>query len=111
MDISQTIILTERLMLVPISHEFSENIFENFTSEITTYMAPKSPDTIEETETFITTSIGLMQKNKEFIVVILNKDTDEFLGVGAIHKIYTFTPELGIWIKKMLIEINMDEKL
>lgn len=99
-DLTQTIILSERLMIVPISLEFTQDIFENFTPEITTYMFPKANETIEDTKNFINSVIPTIKKNEEFVVVILHKDTDEFLGVGGIHRIHTSTPELGIWIKK-----------
>ena len=100
MDLTQTIILSQRLMLVPISLEFTQDIFENFTPEITTYMFPCANETLEETKAFILSVMPLMKKNEELVTVILNRDTDEFLGVGGIHRIHTSTPELGIWIKK-----------
>lgn len=100
MDVTQTIILSERLMLVPVSMEFAQVIFENFTREITTYMFPKANETIDDTKNFINSVIRTMQKNEELVIAILDKNTDEFLGVGGIHKIKTKTPEFGIWIKK-----------
>lgn len=53
---------TERLLLVPISMEYVQEIFKEFTPEITTYMFPKSPDAISETEKFIKDSIQKMEQ-------------------------------------------------
>lgn len=100
MDVLQTIILSERLILVPLSMEFTHVIFDNFTPEITTYMLPKAPEAIKDTEKFINNAILRMQKNEELSITILHKDTDEFLGGASILNIHTSTPKLGIWIKK-----------
>jgi [ribosomal protein S5]-alanine N-acetyltransferase len=100
MNLSNLKITTERLLLVPIDMSYADIIFQEFTPEITTYMGPKSPDKIEETQEFITNSIEEMKAGTDIIVVILNKETKEFLGCSGMHRITTKTPETGIWIKK-----------
>ncbi len=52
-NLATVTIETERLLLVPITMQYVEEIFKEFTPEITTYMFPKSTDNISETETFI----------------------------------------------------------
>ncbi len=89
-----------RLKLIPVSINYSKEIFREFTPEITTFMYPKAAENIFETETFIKESIENMEKEEELVFVILNKDTKEYLGNCGIHKINTKIPELGIWIKK-----------
>jgi len=94
------IIETKRLLLVPISLDFDKEIFKEFTSEITLFMFPKTAEKIEETQEFINSALGKIQKGEELQMVVLKKDTREFLGCAGLHHIDTPTPELGIWIKK-----------
>ena len=93
---------TERLLLVPISLVYREEVFKEFTPEITTYMFPKSADTIAETDAFITRSISNMEQGKELVCAILLKTTHEFVGCAGLHRIGDSTPELGVWTKASL---------
>lgn len=95
-----TIIETERLILKPIALEYAEDIFREFTEEITTFMFPNTPHDISETEEFINDSRNKMESGEEIVVSIFDKLTGEFLGGGGLHHIDRATPELGIWIKK-----------
>ena len=90
---------TENLALKGISLEYKEDIFREFTPEVTVYMSPKPADTIEETISFIESSIQSNTERKNLQIVITDKNTGEFLGCGGLHHIDTPTPELGIWIK------------
>lgn len=100
MDLSKTIILTDRLRLVPLSREYADIIFKEFTPEITRFMFPKSPSKIEETQEYIDAEIPKIKNGEELPVVIFDKNTGEFLGAGGAHALQTATPALGIWIKK-----------
>lgn len=93
-------ISSDRLLLQPISLEYKEVIFREFTEEITTYMHPRSPQDISETELFISESLLNMQNGNELVVVILEKDSQEFFGCCGIHKLNSQHPELGIWLTK-----------
>jgi len=100
MDLSGITIETENLILKSINLDFKDDIFKEFTPEITKYMFPKSPEKIEETIEFIA---GAMKKNiegEELQIIILDKAGREFIGCGGLHGTKTKTPELGIWIKK-----------
>lgn len=99
-DLSKEVILTDRLKLVALSKQYARDIFENLTEEITTYMNPRSPKAIEEVLAYIHAQIPKMERGEEMPVVILDKETGEFLGAGGAHQLNTDTPELGIWIKK-----------
>lgn len=99
-NVINTIIETERLFLVPITMQYAQEIFKEFTPEITTYMFPKSADDISETEKFIKDAIQKMKQWEELQIVILDKITKEFLWCWGIHEINTKTPEPGIRIKK-----------
>ncbi len=91
---------SKRLILQPVCTSYIQQIFQEFTPKITTFMYPKPPQDIQETEAFVQESIQKFQAGEEFVAVILQKDTKEFLGIVGAHKIDTQTPELGIWIKE-----------
>ena len=91
---------TERLLLVPISIQYAQEIFKEFTPEITTYMFPKSPKHITETEKSIQESIDKNTNWKNYQIAILDKITQEFLGCWGLHFKNPEAPELGIRIKK-----------
>ncbi len=100
MDLSKTIITTDRLKLIPLSMEYADIIFKEFTEEITTYMFPRSPKKIAETIEYINSMKPKIKSGEELPVAILNKETGEFLGGGGVHNLKTDTPDFGIWIKK-----------
>ena len=91
----------ERLRLVAVSDEFEQDIFSNFTAEVTCYMFPSPAKNVKETRNFIIQSRHNMQIGNDLQFAILSNNTGEFLGCCSLHgegKIRT--PELGIWIKK-----------
>jgi len=100
MDTSNIIIETKNLRLKGITSAYKNDIFREFTSAITTHMFPKPAEKIEETVEFIETSIKENKEGSNFQIVIINKESEDFLGCGGIHHIDRKTPELGIWIKK-----------
>lgn len=99
-NIANITIETERLLLVPITMHYIEEIFKEFTSEITTYMSPKPAKDISETKKFIQDSIETMNAWNNYQTVILDKITREFLGCAWLHVDNAKAPELGIRIKK-----------
>ena len=100
MDTSNITIETKNLCLKGITSEYKNDIFIEFTPEITTHMFPKPAKKIEETVEFIETSIKENREGSNFKIVILDKVSKDFLGCGGLHHIDRKTPELGIWIKK-----------
>lgn len=94
------VIETERLLLVPVSEKYAQNMLEELTDEITEHMSFYSPKSLEEEIEFVNISRGKMEKGEDFVVTILLKTTKEFLGGAGIHAVNTSTPELGIWTKK-----------
>ncbi len=100
MELLEIEIYTSRLFLQPISMKYKEDIFREFTEEITIYMHPRPPKEIFETESFINDSVLEMKNGNHLIFVILEKDTQEFLGCTGIHEINTQKPLFGIWLKK-----------
>lgn len=91
---------SKRLLLVPMAMEYKEEIFKEFTSEITNYMYPAPAKDIAETECFIADSLRGLNKNTNLQLVILDKDSQEFFGCAGLHHVDRKTPEMGVWLKK-----------
>ncbi|MEH2227616.1 GNAT family N-acetyltransferase [Nostoc sp.] len=91
---------SKRLILQTISLEHTEDVFREFTSEITTFMYPKPAQSLSETEKIIREMILQRENHTDLVLVILKKDGLEFLGICEVGAIDTQTPELGIWLKK-----------
>ncbi len=92
-------IITKRLRLKPIDMTYVNEVFDYFSAEVCTYMGPQPATTINETMTFIASSMENYQRHQEVVYVILKQETSEFLGCLGVHNLPTKTPELGIWLK------------
>lgn len=99
-DLSCERVETNRLLMVPVSMEYAAQMFSELTDEITKYMSFDTPKSIDETADFVNQSLGKISKGTDLIVVILDKQTREFLGGAGVHNINTRAPELGVWVKK-----------
>ncbi|HLO85592.1 MAG TPA: GNAT family N-acetyltransferase [Nostocaceae cyanobacterium] len=100
MELLNLEITTTRLLIKPISLEFKEVIFQEFTPEIATYLYHDPTGKITDTELFIIKSILDMEKGEHLVVVVLQKDSQEFIGCSGINHIKTQHPQTGIWLKK-----------
>ena len=90
----------DRIQLVTISNQFEQDIFREFTDEITVFMLPSPAKAIEETRRFIAERRQAIQAGHNFQFAILSK-AGEFLGCCGLHGGENVrTPELGIWLKK-----------
>jgi len=92
-------LVTQRLLLVPISLKFVKEVFYNFNHEVTRYMMPKPADDISETEAWIKSTIKKFEDKEEIVFAALLKDSHEFIGCMGLHHMDTDTPELGLWTK------------
>ena len=90
---------TQRTLLIPISMDYAEAIFTEFTPAVAALMYPRSPKNISETEEFISKSLEGLKEGRNFQLVVISKDFQEFFGCAGLHNIDTRTPEMGIWIK------------
>ncbi|MFV2055035.1 MAG: GNAT family N-acetyltransferase [Thiohalomonadales bacterium] len=101
LDFNSINIVGERISLSPISLDYIDDIFREFTNEITRYMFPSPPTEISQVISFIELSRQGMRKKHDLVFVIREISTGEFLGVCGMHgKTTPKTPELGIWLKK-----------
>lgn len=99
-DFTNIFIETPRLLLIPISSQYREDIFREFTKDITKFMFPQPNKDIAEVDKFIQESQKEMKKGTNMQMVLLDKETKEFLGCPGLHHIDRKDPEMGIWIKK-----------
>jgi len=91
---------TERLSLIPTSFKFFDQIYAEFTSEITTYMYPAPYKNEDVLAGYLNEGIDSQIKGKNIQLIITNKFTGEFYGRVFLQGIDSPTPEFGIWIKK-----------
>jgi len=93
-------IKSNRLLLIPISMKYRNEIFKEFSEEITTFMYPAAATDISEIDEFIKKSLDGLAKGSNLQLVILDKESLEFFGCLGIHHVDRKTPEFGIWLKK-----------
>lgn len=100
-DLSTIIIEGDRVNLLSINESYTEEIFKEFTPEITRYMLPKPAEVIDKTKAFISASLLGMKACRELVLVIIVKESGEFLGCCGLHgRRNPSTPEFGIWLKR-----------
>jgi len=91
---------SKRLLLVPISMQYKDEIFQEFSEDITIFMYPAPAKDISETEEFIENSLKSLADNSSLRLVILAKNSQEFFGCADLNCINSKTPEMGVWLKK-----------
>lgn len=99
MNLLNTKIESDRLLLVPTNMSHAEDIFREFTPEITTYMTPPSSTDISLTKAWIKSVQPELEAGTNLQLSILDANTKEFLGCVGLHKLDDI-PRMGIWIKK-----------
>ena len=108
-DLAFLQITSDRLILTPISLAYAADILQEFTPEVTRFMYPQPAKDLQETEKFIRSAIRGLEKGIDLTWVILKRPDlqpsdlqrpdREFLGLCALHRANTDTPEFGIWTK------------
>ena len=98
-DLAFLRINSDRLLLTPISLSYTEEILREFTPEVTRFMYPAPAKNLPETEKFVRSAIRGLENGIDLTWVILKQPDREFLGLCALHRANTDTPEFGIWTK------------
>lgn len=89
-----------RLLQRTIGHRYAQDIFREFTPQVTRYMYPSPPRDISDTVAFIEASLRGLVTGTNLQLVILDGTSGDFLGCSGLHGIGGRTPELGIWLKE-----------
>ena len=98
-DLSETRIETERLLIRPTGLTDLDSIFGEFTDQITIYMFPRPARSIDETAKFIADSIeGQINGTNYQVTMVIRDDPTSFVGSSGIHHPDSRTPELGLWV-------------
>jgi len=101
LDLFSLVIEGNRVKLLVINNEFENDIFREFTKEVTTYMIPSPAESIRGTRNFIAASRRGMEAGYNLQFIVVSKTTGEFLGNCGLHgENKVQTPEIGIWLKK-----------
>lgn len=100
MDLMKIEIIEDNLKLRTISFEDKEDIYREFTDEITKYMYPSTPKDISDTIDFIDSSLATVKAGLNIQLVLEDSKTGEFFGCVGLNRIDKDTPEFGIWLKK-----------
>jgi ribosomal-protein-alanine N-acetyltransferase len=98
-DLSEVRIETQRLSLVPLSMDYADAIFVEFSDEVTALMYPRPPEKIAETREFISAMVDLVENGEHLPCAILDKATGQFLGCAGLHDLTSDRPEIGVWLK------------
>lgn len=99
MDLRGVEIRTERLLLTPLSHDYAESIFHEFSPEVTAFMFPAPAKDISETRAFIDRALENLRNGSHLTMAVLDGETGEFLGCTGLHELGAASPELGVWLK------------
>lgn len=94
------VIGSERLLLVPVAMKYKDEIFREFSAEITVFMHPAPAKDIAEIEEWIEDCLKGLRQGNNLQLVILDKNSEEFLGCAGLHYVAGKTPEMGVWLKK-----------
>lgn len=100
MNLNEVVIETPRLKLVPINESHIRKVYTHFTQTLSRYMFPQPTGQIEDTEKFVLTSMEGLKAGTNLQLVVVEKDTERFLGCAGLHNIGTEDPELGVWIRR-----------
>lgn len=95
------VILGERIFLSTRVDFYANEIFREFTTEITRYMMPQPCATRADFERVLQQFAQQRANKTDILFVILKKESGEFLGCCGIHVGNNArVPHVGLWIKK-----------
>jgi [ribosomal protein S5]-alanine N-acetyltransferase len=99
--LADLVIETERMRMVSITERFAEDIFREFTADITRFMFPATPDAIEDTLLFIRSCKENIALGCEVVLIATDRIQGDFLGCVGLHgRDDSRKPELGLWFKQ-----------
>ena len=99
-DLTTLTLDSERLRLLPVSEDFTDSIFNEFTPDVATYMYPRPASKRADSEAFVAFAKRENQAGSSLHMVITLRDSGEFLGCAGLHDLLAPRPEFGIWVKQ-----------
>ena len=100
-DFETLVIVGERIFLTTDADSYENEIFQEFTTEITHYMTPQPCKNREEFAMVRQQFAQQRARKTDIVFVILNNESSEFLGCCGIHANEDARfPYVGLWIKK-----------
>ena len=87
---------TNRLLLMPISNNYFEEINKLFISQKIKSTAKKFTEKTKDTKIFIEESLERLINGIDLQMIILNKGTNEFIGLIGLYKLNTLEPFVKI---------------
>lgn len=99
MDLRSVVIETSRLLLVPISPKYRQDIFQAFTDCVARYTYPQPTGDMADTDSFIFGSIESVGRGEELQFVAISREPDEFIGCAGLHHLLA-RPQPGLWLKE-----------
>ena len=99
-DLNTLTLDSERLRLLPVTDEYTDQIFHEFTPDVATYMYPRPAKERSETEAFVRAAKAANREGSSLNMVITDRETGDFLGCAGLHKLADKRPEFGIWVKQ-----------
>jgi RimJ/RimL family protein N-acetyltransferase len=99
-DLSDTEILSDRLVLRAFVPGDAPDIFPEATSEISRYMTWEPAASLDAFSTVWPEWLQRIKAGVDLSLVVRTRSTDEFLGVAGLHDIGIPEPTVGIWIKQ-----------
>src|SRR5687767_13223357 len=89
-----------RVVLTPMSRRFALDMLQEFTAAVTAWMFPRPLAHLAEACEFTDEATRRWQCGTDLTFAILDKSSQEFLGVCAVHgRGDPHLPEFGIWLK------------
>lgn len=91
---------TKRLNLIPSNMDYCDDIYREFTVEVARYMIPQPSEDKQETVKFLQECQQAFELATDLEVIILDNQSEEFLGCLGVLGLNRKTPSLGLWLKK-----------
>lgn len=91
---------SSRLTFIPISEKYQIDLRKNLTPEVTKYLSFDILSNPLFTKLYIQSSEAEYARGTAVVLVVKDKETDEFLGSCGIHDINEESAELGLWLKR-----------
>jgi RimJ/RimL family protein N-acetyltransferase len=89
-----------RLLIKPFSSNDADATFSCITPSLTRHMAWEPPASRQDFDGVWQSWIPSIEDGSDYIFTIKRRADMDFLGLAGLHRVYTESPELGIWIRE-----------